>query len=66
MSMLSATQVETTINAEAPRVYAPASARIRKDALPWDAEILESGARHEITSEAALHPGDRSESSEIR
>ena len=37
----------TMVSAEAsteksPRVYAPAGARIRKDATPWDAEVLAS------------------------
>ena len=34
------------------RVYAPASARVRKDAMPWDAEILESASHHERTPQA--------------
>ena len=47
-----------------PRVYAPASARVVKEPLPWDAEILTSGRSHTITAEAALHPGDRSDPAE--
>ena len=49
-----------------PRVYAPASARVAKEPLPWDAEILAEGRRHTITAEAALHPGDRSDPAERR
>jgi hypothetical protein len=50
----------------APRVYAPAWERVRKPAMPWDAEILEAGRSHTITAEAALHPGDRSDPGEVR
>jgi hypothetical protein len=49
-----------------PRVYAPASARVSKEPLPGDAEILEEGRHHTITSEAARHPGDRSDPAERR
>jgi hypothetical protein len=49
-----------------PRVYAPAAARVPKDPAWYDAEILEAGRRHEITAEALLHPGDRSDPGELR
>jgi hypothetical protein len=49
-----------------PRVYAPASARVPKRPLPWDAELLEAGRTHIITEESARHPGDRSDPSELR
>lgn len=49
-----------------PRVYAPASARVPKEPLPWDAEILASGRLHTIPAEAAQHPGDRSDPAELR
>jgi hypothetical protein len=48
------------------RVYAPAAARVSKDPAWYDAEILEAGRRHEITPEAARHPGDRSDPAELR
>jgi hypothetical protein len=50
----------------APRVYAPASARVPKQPLPWDAELLAAGRLHTITAESAKHPGDRSDPSELR
>jgi len=49
-----------------PRVYAPAALRISKLPLPCDAEIIEEGRRHTVTDEAARHPGDRSDPSELR
>ncbi len=49
-----------------PRVYAPASARVAKEPLPWDAEVLAAGRLHTVTAEAALHPGDRSDPAELR
>jgi hypothetical protein len=52
MSILSATVVETSMKDETPRVYAPAEARVRKDALPWDADLLSSRDRHERTHAA--------------
>ena len=52
MSSLSATVVDTSMAAETPRVYAPAEARIRKDAMPWDADLLAPSVRHEQTIEA--------------
>ena len=50
----------------APRVYAPASARVPKRPLPADAAILEAGRHHAITAEAARHPGDCSDPAERR
>ena len=44
----------------------PAAARVPKDPAWYDAEILESGSHHEITAEAARHPGDRSDPGELR
>lgn len=38
---------------KSPRVYAPAEARIRKDATPWDAEVLASCGRVGHAAEAA-------------
>lgn len=49
-----------------PRVYAPASVRVPKEPMPWDAAVIEEGLHHTIPAEAALHPGDRSDPSELR
>ena len=49
-----------------PRVYAPAAARVSKEPAWYDAEILEAGSHHEITAEAARHPGDRRDPAELR
>ena len=48
------------------RVYAPASARVSKQPLPCDAELMAAGLLHTITAESALHPGDRSDPAELR
>ena len=53
MSFLNSTYAEAPVVEKAPRVYAPAEARVRKDATPWDAEVLASCSRVGHTAEAA-------------
>ena len=53
MSFLTTSYVETPVAKKAPRVYAPAEARIRKDATPWDAEVLASCSRVGQAAETA-------------
>jgi len=60
MSYIKATIIDTSVPHEAPRTYAPAAVRIRKDPAPWDAEVIASALRNVITAESAMHPGDRS------
>lgn len=49
-----------------PRTYAPASERVAKPPAPGDEKLVEAG-EHETRSPAAtLHPGDRSDPSELR
>jgi hypothetical protein len=57
---------ETPVAGKAPRVYAPAESRIRKDATPWDADLLASCSRHSRAAEAVRQPGDRSLPAERR
>ena len=66
MSFSTSSYAESAVAEKAPRVYAPAESRIRKDATPWDAELLASCGRHVRTADAAGHPGDRSLPAERR
>jgi len=58
MSFIKTTTIDRSVPHEAPRVFAPATARIRKDPAPWDAEVITSALRNVITAESAMHPGD--------
>jgi hypothetical protein len=49
-----------------PRTYAPASERVPKSPNPGDARIIEQGKDQPPSPEAAMHPGDRSDPSELR
>ena len=64
MSFIKATIIDTSIPHQAPRTYAPAAVRVRKDPAPWDAEVIASALRNVITSESEMHPGDCSDPSE--
>jgi hypothetical protein len=49
-----------------PRTYAPSSERVRKAPAPGDERIIEEGEHEAISPTAVLHPGDRSDPSELR
>ena len=49
-----------------PRTYAPASERVPKPPAPGDERIIEQGLHQPESPEAAAHPGDRSDPSELR
>ena len=49
-----------------PRTYAPASERVAKEPNPGDAKVIERGKDLPPSPESALHPGDRSDPSELR
>jgi hypothetical protein len=49
-----------------PRTFAPASERVAKAAAPGDERIIEAGEDEPRSPESALHPGDRSDPSELR
>jgi hypothetical protein len=51
---------------ERHRTFAPASERVQKPASSGDAELLEAGSHRQRDPEAALHPGDHSDPSELR
>lgn len=48
------------------RTYAPASARVPKDPLPGDEKLINAGRDIPPSPEAMVHPGDRSDPSELR
>ena len=48
------------------RTYAPASARVTKPPAPGDDRLIEEGLHEAPSADAALHPGDRSDPSELR
>lgn len=66
MSLLKTTYAETPAVEDSPRVYAPAEARIRKDATPWDAEVLATCGRYSRTAMAAASSDNRSQPAEAR
>ena len=49
-----------------PRTYAPASERVPKQPAPGDDRVIEQGMDQPTSPEAAKHPGDRSDPSEMR
>ena len=49
-----------------PRTYAPASERVARAPTPGDAKLIEQGKDQPRSAEAAMHPGDRSDPSELR
>jgi hypothetical protein len=49
-----------------PRTFAPASERVAKAPAPGDERIIEEGEQQPESAGAALHPGDRSDPSELR
>lgn len=49
-----------------PRTYAPASERVPKQPTPGDAKVIEAGLDKPTSPEAARHPGDPSDPSELR
>jgi len=51
---------------ERKRTYAPASARVAKPPAPGDDRLIEEGLHQPASPEAARHPGDRSDPSELR
>ena len=56
MSFLTATLVQGPTATKSPRVFAPAEARVRKDAMPWDAELIASCDQHAHAADAPAHP----------
>lgn len=48
------------------RTYAPAEARVAKPPAPGDAKLIEEGLNAPVSADAAAHPGDRSDPSELR
>ena len=48
------------------RTYAPASARVPKEPLPGDDRLIHAGEGEPPSPDAALHPGDSSDPSELR
>ena len=64
MSFIKTTTIDRSVPHEAPRTYAPAAVRIRKDPAPWDAEVIASALRNVVTAESAMHPGDASHPTE--
>jgi len=49
-----------------PRTYAPASERVAKAPNPSDERLVEEGEHLSPSADAVLHPGDRSDPSELR
>jgi hypothetical protein len=49
-----------------PRTFAPSSERVQKAANPGDAKMIEAGENQPMSPEAARHPGDRSDPSEMQ
>jgi hypothetical protein len=48
------------------RTYAPASERVPKAPLPGDEKLIKPGQNRAPSSETLLHPGDRSDPSELK
>ena len=49
-----------------PRTFAPSSERVQKAPAPGDERLVEAGEDQPVSAEAAQHPGDRSDPSEMR